>query len=248
MDRPPSLVGKAVGGAYICEQWELRVTERCLDDDLNAAPNADFDAISGLEIVKALVKDRATNPVSSRQVAPLTCGCEVWVLGYGHHHRGGTLHDPEDAVIWLVAYARHRSGTPDDFFPYCKRLDAESRLLPTQVDYTRLFQERDRRFVYAVAVEAPLIMSAARETDGEYRCTVGGELGIGLALEIDEELDATAITVAFEPIGLETMEQAEILLAALSPGKWEMIGKMPSRELAPGEVAYTITSVAGEAI
>ena len=30
-------------------------------------------------------------------------------------------------VVWLLAYGLHRSGDPDDFFPPCKRLDAEKR-------------------------------------------------------------------------------------------------------------------------
>lgn len=131
MHRPSSLVGTAVEGAYICEKWELRVTARCLDEDLNAAPDASFEAISGLEIVKAFVKGRSTQSTSSRQVSPLTCGRDVWRLAYGHDHRGATLHDPEGEVIWLVAYGRHRSGQKDDFFPKCKALDAEERLLPT---------------------------------------------------------------------------------------------------------------------
>lgn len=248
MDRPASLVGKSVEGAYICEKWELRVSARCLDEDLNAASDADFEAISGLEIIKAFVKDRSSQPTSSRQVSPLTCGQRVWRLGYGHDHRGATLYDADADVIWLVAYGRHRSGQADDFFPYCKALDAEERLLPTENDYLRMFKERDGRFVNAVSVEAPIIISEARAAAGEHKCVVGGELGVGVSIEVAEELDATAITVAFLASDIETIEQGQVLLAALSPGKWEMIGRMPSRELEAGEVAFTITLVSGEVV
>lgn len=51
--RPPSSGSRR--GAYICKEWELRITARCLDEDLNAAPDADFDTVRGLEIVKALI-------------------------------------------------------------------------------------------------------------------------------------------------------------------------------------------------
>jgi hypothetical protein len=48
------VAGDRVGGAYICERWELRVTARCLIEDLGQPATADFDAIRELPIVKAL--------------------------------------------------------------------------------------------------------------------------------------------------------------------------------------------------
>ncbi len=110
-----------------------------------------------------------------------------------------------------------------------------------------MFEERDRRFVCAARIEAPVILCEARAADGEYCCKVGGELGVGVSIEVDEDLDATAITVAFMATDLETVEQGQVLLTALSPGAWEMVPRMPSRDLGPGEVAFTITLVAGRA-
>jgi hypothetical protein len=248
MDRPVSLIGKTAGGAYICKDWELRVTARTLDEDLNADPDADFDAIAGLEIVKAFVKDRATQATAAKEISPLTCGRPVYRLAYGHDHRGATLHDDVDEVLWLVAYGRHRSGQDDDFFPFCKGLDADGRLMPTEQDYERMFNERGERFAAAVVYEAPVILSEARAAEGEHRCTVGGELGVVVSIEVDAELDATAITIAFMADGFETMDHAKLLLAALSPGRWDMIGAMPSRDLEPGEVAYTVTLISGEVV
>jgi len=114
-----------------------------------------------------------------------------------------------------------------------------------------MYRDRDGRFVEAVTIEAPLALKAAREADGEYRCTIGGELGTGLAIEVVEELEATSITVAFRPaaggpLTTVTMEQGEVLLQSLTCGKWDMITRMPSRDLEPDEVAFTITLVAGE--
>ncbi|HEV3094019.1 MAG TPA: hypothetical protein VGY30_05835 [Solirubrobacteraceae bacterium] len=247
MDRPVSLIGKTAGGAYICKDWELRVTARCLGEDLNASTDADFESVRGLEIVKAFIGTHTDSPVSTRQVSPLTCGHEVWVVGYGDDHRGGSLHDPEAEVIWLLAYRRHRSGAEDDFFPYCRELDRDGLLLPKQADYARMYRERDRRFAEAVIHEAPVILREARATAGEYRCTVGGELGVGLTVEVDDELEAGAMTVAFQANKLETFAQGQLLLAALHKGPWEMTPRMPSRDLEPGEVAYTIISASGEA-
>lgn len=98
MDRPNSLVGRAVAGAYICKDWELRVTARCLDEDLNADEATSFESILGLEIIKAFVKDRATEATASKQISPLSSGQEVWRLGYGHDHRGATFYDEDEAV------------------------------------------------------------------------------------------------------------------------------------------------------
>lgn len=252
MDRPHSLVGRPIAGAYICRDWELRVTARCLAEDLNADEAASFESILGLEIVKAFVKDRATETIASKQISPLSSRQEIWRLGYGHDHRGATFYDEDEAVVWLVAYGRHRSGARDDFFPYCKELDAEGRLLPVQADIARMYRDRDKRFVEAVTIEAPQALKVARETEGEYRCTIGGELGAGLAIEVVEGLEATSITVALKPAGggpltEVTLEQGQVLLQSLTCGEWEIIGRMPSRDLDPDEVAFTITLVSGEA-
>ncbi len=251
MDRPESLVGRAVGGAYICKDWELRVTARCLDEDLHADAETTFAAVEGLEIIKAFKKDRASEPGGPKTISPLSSGETVYRLAYGHDHRGGTYYDEEEAVIWLVAFGRHRSGKPDDFYPRCKQLDAEDRLLPVEGDLERMYRERDKRFVEAVTIEAPLALKAARNTDGEYKCTIGGELRTALAIEVVEELEATAITVAFKPAGegsfqQVTLEQGQVLLQAITSGTWEMITRMPSRNLDPDEVAFTVTLVQGK--
>src|SRR5579863_8583051 len=83
MDRPESLVGRAVGGAYICKDWELRVTARCLDEDLHADAETTFAAVEGLEIIKAFKKDRASEPRGPKTISPLSSGETVYRLAYG---------------------------------------------------------------------------------------------------------------------------------------------------------------------
>jgi hypothetical protein len=246
MDRPRSLVGRTAGGAYICEEWELRVTARCLDEDLNASAAAEFEELRGLEIIKAFIGDRSASPVSGKELNPMSSGHEVFALGYGHAHRGATLYDEGNAVVWLLAYGRHRSGDDDDFYPWVKELDREGRLIPVQADYRRMLVERDRRFVEAVVVETPVILRDARKAEGEYKAIVGGELGVSLSIEIDDELDAQAITVAFPADAIQSWDQCTVLLAALAPGReWDSIGRMPSRQLDDGELAFTVMSARG---
>jgi hypothetical protein len=123
---PPALKGKALGGSYICAKWELRVTERCLAEDLGVGADSSFADISGAEIIRAFIKKRCTRAENTRQVTPLTCG-PVWVLASGNDHRAGTWFDEDQRVVWLLAYGRHRSGQNDDFFPYCKGIDGDMR-------------------------------------------------------------------------------------------------------------------------
>jgi hypothetical protein len=141
--------------------------------------------------------------------------------------------------VWLVAYGRHRSGEPDDFFPYCVELDGDGRLLATGEDYERMIMERDRRFVEAVRIEAPVILSEARNSPGEHRHMLGGGLSAGIAVEV--EPDVEAVTIAFRVDAVLDWDLVPILLAAFHPGtSWEPIERMPSRELEPGEIAMTV--------
>lgn len=238
MRRPPSLIGYAAGGAYFCEGWELRITGRCLSEDLNAGAETDFDEVSGLEIVRALVRERRTSIEGTRDVNGLQCGHTAWVLAHGHDHRGATIYDSEEEVVWLVAYGRHRSGQDDDFFPYCRSLDADERLLPTPDDYERMHRERDYRFVEAVRLEGPEILRHARHNPGEHRHLLAGDISAGIAVEVVP--GAAAITIAFQ-LDAVSWDRVPVLLAALWPGgNWELIGRMPSRDLEPGEIAHTV--------
>lgn len=168
-----------------------------------------------------------------------SCGCKVWVLAHQHHHRGATWYDDYEEVVWLLAYGRHRSGADDDFFPHCRALDAEGRLLPTVADRVALLRERDRRFVDAVRVEAPAILHEARSTPGEHRYLLGDDVAAAIAIEVDDELGVEAITLAFRLDAID-WDWVPIMLAAFASGEWEPVGRMPSRELKPGEIAMTV--------
>jgi hypothetical protein len=191
--RYESLVGRCHGGAYLCQDWELRVTKRCMMEDLGVVDDAPFESFRDVEIVKALISDRPL--IDTRQVSPLMCKQEVWVLPRGNDHRGATVFDDVEKVVWLVAAGLHRSGEPNDFFPYCKEIDADRRLLPTADDYETLIIERDARIIEAIVVEAPLILDEARAAEGEIRVEIARR-EVALSIEVAAELEA--ITVAFD--------------------------------------------------
>ena len=234
---PDAVVRRCHRGAYLCRDWELRVTRRALSEDLGGAEDADFEEIRNVQIVKSFIKDRFSRTDDTRQVAPLTCGKEIWVLSRGNDHRAATLFDEKEQVVWLVAYGRHRSGSKDDFFPYCKRLDADDRLLPTSDDYERMFRDRDARFAYSVVIEAPLVLKKARIEGTEQRVMFGGKYGACVAIEVADDLESTA--AAFRVDTMPSFDHVLVILAALhASGRWEPADRMPSRELEPMEVAY----------
>lgn len=214
----------------------MRITKRCLADDLPRSA-ASFEELAGQDIVKAFVRERSKRPYGSRQVTPLTSGMEVWVLAHGNDHRGGTWFDEKERVIWLLAYRRHRSGSPDDFFPHCKELDRRDVLLPTPADYKCLFEDRGTRFAHAVRLEAPLLLKQAREDRREHEILLGGELGARIAIEVAGDLEGTTIAFRTETV---IFDYVPIILAAFhGDSDWESASAMPSRPLEPGEFAFS---------
>lgn len=239
---PQALIGETHRGSYFCPEWELRITARCLEEDLHQPADSDFGDLLGIEIIKTFVKDRAQRTEDTRQVNQLTCGQPVWVLARGNDHRAGTVFDPEQRVVWLVAYHKHRSGDDDDFFPYCRGIDAEDRLLPDASDYKALFDDRDQRFAFHVRIEAPLILQAARQEGTEQRVTLGGKYGACVAVEVADELES--ITVAFKVDSVH-FTYVSVILQAFKVGPWDLVTKMPSRQLEAGEYAFEWTGEHG---
>jgi hypothetical protein len=233
---PEALVGSTHERSFICAEWELRVTARCLIEDLDRSPDDDFESLRSIEIIKAFESKRFDRVENTRQVAPLTSGKEVWVLARGHDHRGGTWYDDQERVVWLLASRWHRSGSAQDFFPYCKELDAAGRLLPTKSDYEALIRDRARRFAYSVRIEAPLILRAARETQKEQRVMLGGRFGARIAVEVADELEET--TIAFKA-GTVPVDYVAVILGCFHPdAAWGLADRMPSRDLEPDEFAF----------
>lgn len=211
------------------------MTNRCVEQDLDKPAGAAFEELRNHEIIKALVSDRSDRTENTRQVSPLTSGQQIWVLSRGHDHRGGTFFDEQERVVWLVAYRRHRSGSEDDFFPYCKELDRKDRLLPTAQDYERLVRDRDGRIVRSIVIEAPLILKDARQQGTERRVMLGGNHGACIAIEAADDLEA--ITIAFKVSTID-YDLVPIVLAAFHDGAWESSDRMPSRRLGADEIAF----------
>ena len=227
-------------GSYLCENWELRVTARCLVEDLGREPGAQFEDLLGQDIIKGFVGKRSAAPTDTRRVEPLTSGREVYTLGYGHRHRAATWHDEHNGVIWLCAYGRHESGAPDDAFPYFKELDAEGRLLPMREDYERLVQDRGRRFTDAVVEDAQRLLTEARNEPGvEKPGVLADAVAAGVAVEVVETLEETYVAIRAADLRPGWLD---IVLAAFFPDAnmrgWEPTDDFPTRSLRWDELCY----------
>lgn len=227
-------------GSYLCENWELRVTTRCLVEDLGWDAGTRFEDLLGQDIIKGLVGKRSTDPIDTRRVAPLTSGHEVYTLGYGHRHRGATWHDEQNGVIWLCAYGRHQSGAADDAFPYFKQLDAEGRLFPTREDYESLIEDRNRRFADAIVADAQALLAGAREEPGvEKPGVLADSVGAGVAVQVVETLEETAVAIHAHDLRPGWLD---IILAAFFPDadlrSWEWSDSFPTRSLREDELCY----------
>lgn len=234
------LLDVARQGSYLCAGYELRITARCLDQDLDCRTPEPFDELRGHEIVKAFINRRRESPTNTRRVSPLTTDKTVYRLGYGHRHRGATWHDEANGVVWLLAYAQHEFEDEGDAFPYFKGLDEEGDLLPTPADYESLFRDRDTRFSEVVSHEGTQLLQAARNHPGEEQVAIiGGLLSVGVVVEVVETLEEAVLavkTAALEP------EILIILFATFFPGhdfdEIHTAQAMPDRELEAGELAF----------
>lgn len=230
------------GRALVGLGRELRITERCLKEDLQRSSDARFEDLQGHDIVRAFVRERRDKGIG-RPLTGLTTRLPVGVLSHGHDHRGATWFDEEAGVVWLMAYRRHRSGKPDDFFPWVQDLDSREELFPTEADYEQLEVDKAERFVKTVLIECPQILKAARATpEVEVNRELGGEYAIAVTVEVADDLQS--ITIAFDLRTLRIPEHKLAILAAFAPDPegWEEVGAMPNRALLNTEQAYQYTS------
>ena len=227
-------IGECHLRSFVCRAGhELRVTERCVVDDLGRGRDMDFATLLRHEIVKALRNQRHTVVHGTDTVGPAAGDDTFWVLRYSHHHRGATWFDTEENVVWLCAYARHRSGEPFDAFERFPQLIGEGLMRPTASDYEALRDDRAERFAAVVSFEAQDLLAAARAQPGvEERRVIGTTQPVGLVVHVVETLEETYVAVFGDTTGLA---QLQLLLAALYPDReleeWRPEQRLPTRDL-----------------
>ncbi len=238
-------------GGCLCLEHELRITGRCLVEDLGMPADTSFEDALGHPIVQALKGKRLTDTGSGKTVGPEAGENTLFRLAIGDDHRGATWFDANNRVVWLCAYGWHRSGEHDDAFRHFHRLIANNEIYPAQDDYRRLLLDRKRRFVELVLRHA---RTAREEAMGSPRTIIGVQLGHPLDRHIYVRLVAdivggiTEISIAFKPTRLSQPEIMFIIRSFVPEPEvmeWDVTDSLAGAALRPGEIAFQLLTSAG---
>jgi hypothetical protein len=226
----------------------LRVTKRCLAEDLGLSDDASKLSIEELAekspVVASFVNKRGQNPDGVERVQPLTSRVVVHTLHAGED-RGATWYDRKAGTVWLLAARFHRSGQRDDAYPYFKGLDAGGRLLPTREDYEALVEAQTLDFAGRLHKEIPPLREQAIAEPG---LIVGAVLGGRVAVRIVYDEGDAMLTVAISqrlfpgdthvPPGYQLAIAAGFLPHTTPPEHLSFAGDLAGEELRDDEIAY----------
>lgn len=215
-------------GSFLCERYELRITGRCLQDDLGMHPETSFAEASRHEIVRAFREKRRDQPFGAKTVGPAAGVRTLFHLGQGDDHRGATWFDRDDAIVWLCAYGFHRSGQPEDSFQHFDRLRTEQRIYPDEEDYLRLEVDRGARFAELGPIEGPEFAALALASPGEVQERLMGRT-VPVRLLADIVDDIAELTVGI-PSAIYTPELGNVVMRSLVPEEgaaWDLADPLP---------------------
>jgi len=163
---------------------QLRITRRCLVEDLGFSPNdlerpldelAATDSDPG-KFIRTFIEKRGPDPVDEDSIEGLATGrIPMHPLRRGERIRGLTWYDRETNVVWLVAaHFAHRSGERSDSYVYFRAL-AATQLLPDEHDY-QLFREQQAIQAADAILDLidPGLRSALADPGTEVRLDIGG--------------------------------------------------------------------------
>jgi hypothetical protein len=216
----------------VARGWRLRITMRCLTEDLGFQ-GSDIDRpVHELEsdIVRAFLSKRGQSPVGTEKLQPITSKAVVYTL-HATEDRGVTWHHQNQDVVWLCAARFHRSGERDDAYPFFKALDAADRLLPKrEPDYNALYRLEAFSFAAALLSEVPSLLDRAAASPGtEIRHSLGGRVPVRLVIERYDDVETTwvALSSQFEPGDANVPgDWLVVTLSVLLPGVTDFWGQV----------------------
>ncbi len=175
----------------------LRVTQRCLLEDLSftaADVELSLDELASVnKLIRAFADQRSQLHHGQETIQGLTSKIVAFSLHSGEH-RGATWYQDNRGVVWLLAARFHRSGKPEDAYPYFRQLDADGQLLPTRTDLLALEHARAGSFAASLIAEVPVLCRRAAEQPGDVIiAVVGGRVAVRV---FHEPGDPAFLTVA----------------------------------------------------
>jgi hypothetical protein len=230
--------------------WDLRITTRCLRDDLGlnfGSPARAEEHLDVHRVVRAFVERRGQSPIGQET---FRCGTQVtgrplYTLHAGDD-RGATWHQESLppgietnyplGIVWLVGIRPEH-----DYDGLCD-LD----LLPTVADYQAFIDESAQTFARALVEQVPELLSMADRQAGR---VVHGLLAgtIRVRLYRDPDQDAPLLTVAYSSrplpnaVALLPSWQTRMLLAFFDTDEFSSLSvanDIGGEPLAADESAY----------
>jgi len=219
-------------GAFVTVDYELRIAERCLTQDLRLPVDTTFEQALSHRIVKAFRTKRTSEPGDGETIGPSAGDRTLYKLRGGQRHRGATLYDSVEQVVWLCAYGFHESGEPDDAYKLFATLIESRTIAPATADYRRLALERARRYRDLVRTHSDQLVRLGLEARGQ---AVAGVLGRELPtrLTVSPDGDLLDLTVAFPARRIDE-PRIHLALAALAADPepaWEVVGELGGETL-----------------
>ena len=174
--------------------WALRITQRCLIEDLGQPRDGPADAVANADrhpLVRAFVTERGQ---VTHGPDPLKCAWESGAPVFTIHHgtsRGATWHHEALNVVWLLGVADSH-----DYDRLCRLAEA-NHLMPTEADVERLVSDQAPTFARALVEEVPVLIDLARQHAGQI---VEGLIAgtVPVRLRIDPDGQAPLLTVAVD--------------------------------------------------
>lgn len=237
--------GQCQGRGFLCPNGhELRITRRCLEDDLGENPDdCEFESMSRAHpIVRAFRNRRAESTGSGDTVGPAAGEMTVYTLRHSHHHRGATWFDAESKVVWLLATGNHRSGQPGDAFEHFQDLRERDELYPDAADLEDLLSDRSEEFVQRAKLSIPQILAEAQAESGvEVQIEIGSE-PVSCVVHVVELAEERFFSVSGN-VGLAGLAILKALFAPDSDyEEWRSEPRLPTRELdySSAEMCFSI--------
>ena len=144
--------------------YDLWITARCAEEDLNLPEWPDPDGVTGPEhpALEKFAEQRTEDP-EPRDDAIGETHHQLHKLRVGQD-RGATWYDRDTGCVFLVAFRFHRSGESTDFYRRVPAEWAAGKLAPTDVDYEQLAIWRANKWFRELRDEfGPALLAEAQQ-------------------------------------------------------------------------------------
>lgn len=232
----------------------LRVTRRCLEDDLKVDPDLyERDArhyCHEHDALKTFVVRREGAPNTGEPISDVGKTGSVLSLHVGTG-RAATIFDEETDVCWLLAWsATHATGEKRDAYKHFMRLDGRGELMPTAEDYEAIDTEAISYISDGLADACSALYDDARSNSGvEMAATFdnrGALILVDLIVVEEDEIEEGWIAITYPRDTPLTPEVALDLSARILPthipaSELSFSDHFGKRPMEPGELIFTWT-------